>query len=133
MYNASRQAAARVKARWSHEEMVPVARAELEIRRAKPSGGMLRVLQSLFPDRTPEAIVCLRNKNRHYMEVLAGLEAEEQVTDHELPVSDSRAKCSWHDHFRMAINIAHLGVDDLDRVADSCPDRPFTTGLTRCL
>ena len=112
VHRAARQPAARVKARWSHEEMVLVARAELEIRRAKPRGGILRVLQSRFPDWTLEAIKCLRNKNRRYMEVL---EAEEQITDQELPVSDSNersnvpcgAECSWHDHLRMAINIAH--------------------------
>ena len=107
VYHAARQSAARVKARWSHEEMVLIARAELEIRRAKPPGGMLHVLQSRFPDRTLEAIKCLRYRE--------ALEAEEQITDEELPVSDSNersnvpsvAECSWRDHLRMPINITH--------------------------
>ena len=77
---------------------------------------------------TLEAIKCLRNKNQRYMEVL---EAEEQTPDQELPVSDSNersnvpsgAECSWRDQLRMAINIARLGVDDLDWVTDACPDQ----------
>ena len=113
VYHAARQPAARVKARWSHEEMVLVAHAELEICRVKPPGGILRVLQSRFPDRTFEAIKCLRNKNQRYMEVLAALEPEEQIADQELPVLDSNersyvpsgAECSWRDQLRMAINI----------------------------
>ena len=131
VYHAARRPAARVKARWSHEEMVLVARAELEIRGAEPPGGILRVLQSRFPDRTLEAIKCLRNKNRRYMEVLAAHEAEEQTPDQELPDADSRehsnvsseAECSWRDHLRMAINIAYLGVDGLDWVTDGYPDQ----------
>ena len=63
VYHAARQPAARVKARWSYEEMVLVARAELEIRGTNPPRGVVRVLHSRFPDRTFEAIKCLRNKN----------------------------------------------------------------------
>ena len=111
VYHAARQPVATVKARWSHEEMVLVARAELELRGTKPPGGILRVLQSRFPDRTLEAIKCLHNKNGRYMEVLAALEAEEQTPDQELPEADSSehssvpsgVECSWHDHLRMAI------------------------------
>ena len=131
VYHDARQLAGRVKARWLHEEMVLIARAELEICGTKPPGGILRVLQSRFPDRTLEAIKCLRNKNRCYMEVLAALEAEEQTLDQELPDADSSehsnvpsgAECAWCDHLCMAINIAHLGVDNLDWVMDGCPDQ----------
>ena len=131
VYHAARQPVARVKARWSHEEMVLVAHTELGLCGTKPPGGILRVLQSRFPDRTLEAIKCLRNKNRRYMEVLAALEAEQQTPDQELPEADSSehssepsgVECSWRDHLHMAINIAHLGVDDLDWVTDGCPDQ----------
>ena len=103
VYHAARQPAARVKPRWSHEETVLVTRAELEIREAKPPGGILRVLQSRFHDRILEAIKCLRDKNRRYMEVLAALQAEEQTPDQELPDADSRehsnvpseTECAW--------------------------------------
>ena len=130
VYHDTRQLAGRVKARWSHEEMVLIARAELEICGMKPPGGILCVPQSRFP----EAIKFLRNKNRRYMEVL---EAQEQTLDQELPDADSsehsnvpsRAECSWHDHLRMAINIAHLGVDNLDWVTDGCPDQAVRNRL----
>ena len=55
VYHAARQPAAWVKARWSHEELVLVARAELEIRGTNPPQGVLRVLHSRFPNRTLEA------------------------------------------------------------------------------
>ena len=65
------------------------------------------------------------------MEVLAALEAEEQIADQELPVSDSNEhsyvpsgrECSWRDQLRMAINIAHLGIDGLNWVTDGCTDQ----------
>ena len=59
VYHAARQLAARVKARWSYEEMILIACAELQVCRAKPPGGILRVLQSRFPDQTLKAIKCL--------------------------------------------------------------------------
>ena len=73
VYHAARQPAAGVKARWSHEELVLVARAELEIRGTNPPQGVLCVLHSQFSDRTLEAIKSLRNKNLRYKEILAAL------------------------------------------------------------
>ena len=128
VYHAARQPAARAKAGWSHEELILLARAELEIRRTNPPQGVLRVLHSRFPDRTFEAIKSLRNKNLRYKEVL---EAEE--TTRELPPEDP-FECShtsanvdglWRDQLRMAINIRHLGVDDLD----GCPDQDIRDKL----
>ncbi len=127
VYHAARQPAASVKARWSHEELVLVARAELEIRGTNPPQGIVRVLHSRFPDRTFEAIKSLRNKNLRYKEILAALEVEEQ--DRELPAEDLAEQHqttgdsvgSWKDKLRMAINFDHVGVDSLDWVADGCP------------
>lgn len=126
VYHAARQPAARVKARWSYEEMVLVARAELEIRGTNPPRGVVRVLHSRFPDRTFEAIKCLRNKNPRYKEVIAALEAEgvdeepPTVTPSEQPHASAQADGLWRDQLQMAIDIGHVGVDDLDWVADGC-------------
>ena len=39
------------------------------------------------------------------------------------------AECAWCDHLCMAINIAHLGVDNLDWVMDGCPDQAVRNRL----
>ena len=79
VYHAARQPAARLKARWSHEKLVLLARAELEIRGTNPPQGELCVRHSRFPDRGFEAINSLCNKNLRYKEVIAALETEESV------------------------------------------------------
>ena len=128
VYHAARQPAARLKARWSHEELVLVARAELEIRGTDPPEGIVRVLHSRFPDRTFEAIKSVRNKNTRYKEILAALEVEEDH-DGELPAESPawqqspsvNTECAWRDRLRMAINIDHIDIDNLDWVEDGCP------------
>ena len=135
VYHAARQPAARMKARWSHEELVLLARAELEIRRTNPVQGVLRVLHSRFPDRAFKAIKSLRNKNLRYKEVLSALEVEESVSEPtaEVPFehfhSSTNVDGLWRDQLRMAINIRHLGVDDLDWVIDGCPDQDIRNKL----
>ena len=136
VYHAARQPAARVKARWNHEELVLVARAGLELRRTKPREGIVRALHSRFPARSFESIKCLRNKNPRYAEVLAALEAEEAVrvssasevaANASIPQSSvPHAACNdyaWADQLRMAINTEHLGVVHLDWVVNGCPDQ----------
>ncbi|CAB4037351.1 reverse transcriptase [Paramuricea clavata] len=136
VYHAARQPAARVKARWSHEELVLIARAELELRRTKPRQGIVRALHSRFPDRSFEAIKCVRTKNPRYKELLVALEAEEAVREFAemeaadssrfqpgVPSPSSDGDVGWGDQLRMSINIEHLGVDSLDWVVEGCPDQ----------
>ena len=139
VYHAARQPAARVKARWSHEELVLLARAELEIRRTNPPQGVLRVLHPRFPHRTFEAIKSLRNKNLRYNEDLAALEAKESASEPPAEVLFERSHSSsdvdglWRDQLQMAINIRHLAVDNLDLVIDGCPDQDIRNKLDELL
>ena len=132
VYHAARQPAARVKARWSHEELVLLALAELEIRRTNPPQGVLRVLHSRFPDRTFEAMKSLRNNNLRYKEVLA-LEAEKSASQPAAEVPFERSHSSTDvdglSRDRSRDDIRHLGVDDLDSLIDGCPDQDICDKL----
>ena len=135
-YHASRQPVGRVKARWSHEELVLVARAELEIRRTKPKAALVRELHSCFPDRSLEAIKSMRTKNPRYLEILASLEVEESdstggirvdSTDVQSQLEDggniNATDDGWVTPLLCAITLEHLGVDNLDWVVAGCPDQ----------
>ena len=74
-YNAQNVPVARQKARWDHEELLILARAETVFRRSGVRNVNQRLAQ-ITPGRTLEAIKGVR-KSKRYQELLASLEQQE--------------------------------------------------------